>query len=338
MVGNLTSCHMNQKRLVSIALAFAGLCCQHAYSQEFSAIVAFGDSLSDLGNTAAQLPDEVTGYNSYYYDQGRWSNGPVWVENLARRLGLSALQRNYGTNLYGTDFAWGGSTSGTGYTSEFLANLDEQVQLYIALRTTQYAQMPDISTTCFTIWSGGNDVIYYVEDDTPVTPQQICDHIAKAITALYHEGGRYFVVPNLPPLGDKPNYLKVQAYHDKANDFVNEYNPLLQTRLELLKQQLSGVTIVPFDVYSVFLDVIMHPGTYHLTYVKEPAFTPNDDPFEDYGSVVSDPDEYLFWDNTHPTRVGHAIIAQALQIVVARTLGAPLGATQGPATLLAGSK
>jgi hypothetical protein len=51
-----------------------------------------------------------------------------------------------------------------------------------------------------------------------VTPQQICDHVAKAITALYHEGGRYFVVPNLPPLGDKPNYLKVKAYHDKAND------------------------------------------------------------------------------------------------------------------------
>lgn len=139
--------------------------------------------------------------------------------------------------------------------NDILPNLEEQIRLYIALRTTKYARMPDIATTCFTLWSGGNHIIYYVEDDTPVTPQQICDHIANAITELYNEGGRYFIVPNLPPLGDKPNYLKVMAYHKKANAFVNEYNPLLQTRVASLQQQLTGITIVPFDVYSVFLAV-----------------------------------------------------------------------------------
>jgi hypothetical protein len=46
--------------------------------------------------------------------------------------------------------------------------------------------------------------------------------------------------------------------------------------------------------------------------IINPAFTPNYSSSQHYGSVVANPDQYLFWDNTHPTRVGHAIIAQVL--------------------------
>lgn len=327
---------MNQKRVLSTVLALICLYCQHAYSQGFSAVVAFGDSLSDLGNTTATLSNTFTGYNSYYYDQGRWSNGPVWVENLVGQLGLTGFQRNDGTNLYGIDFAWGGSTSGTGYTYVYLANLREQVRLYIALRKTKYAQMPDIGTTLFTIWSGGNDVIYYVEDGTAVTAQQISDNIAAAITALYNAGGRFFVVPNLPPLGYKPNYRNTK-YQDKANDFVVAYNPVLQNRLMQLRQQLAGITIIPFDAYKVFLAVLMNPSQYGLKNVTDSAFTPNYNPTENYGSVVANPDQYLFWDETHPTRAGHKIIARSLVNAVTTTFGVPLGDARSSATLLAGS-
>jgi thermolabile hemolysin len=182
---------MNQKRMFPIIAAVIGICCQPAYSQTFSGLVAFGDSLSELGNTVNEFSDTFTGYNSYYYDQGRWSNGPVWIENLARELLLSALQRNDGKNLYGTDFAWARSTTGTRYTYLYLANLQEQVKFYIALLTTKYAQMPDIKTTLFTVWSGGNDVIYYTEDNTPITALKMVDDIASAVTNLYNVGGRF---------------------------------------------------------------------------------------------------------------------------------------------------
>ena len=330
---------MNQKRMLTIIAAVIGICCQPAYSQGFSGLVAFGDSLSDLGNTTASSLGDFIGYNSYYYDQGRYSNGPVWVENLARQMSFSALQRNDGTDLYGTDFAWAGSTSGTGYTYLELKNLQEQVKFYIALLTTKYAQMPDIKTTLFTVWSGGNDVIYYTEDDTPITAQKMCDNIATAVTTLYNAGGRYFIVPNLPPLGDKPNYRGTK-YEAKANGLVNAYNPLLQTRLSLLRSQLTGITIVAFDAHQVFKAVLMDPKTYKLTNVTNTAFIPNHDPSESYGSVVANPDAYLFWDDTHPTRVGHAIIAQVLNIVVAATFGSQLGLGNQPTStlLLAGSQ
>jgi hypothetical protein len=50
----------------------------------FREIVVFGDSETDTGNffAANGWPDP-----NYYY-QGRWSNGPVWVERLAARLGV----------------------------------------------------------------------------------------------------------------------------------------------------------------------------------------------------------------------------------------------------------
>jgi phospholipase/lecithinase/hemolysin len=69
-----------------------GLCLATCQCPEFLGVVAFGDSLSDLGNTDNDLGDDLSyfiiGYNSYYYDQGRWSDGPVWVENLAQFFGF----------------------------------------------------------------------------------------------------------------------------------------------------------------------------------------------------------------------------------------------------------
>lgn len=316
---------MNHNRMLAIIAAVIAISCQPAHSATFSGIVAFGDSLSDLGNTAASIfPNDLTGYNPYYYDQGRWSNGPLWVEDLARQMSLNALQRNDGTNLYGTDFAWAGSTSGTGYSYYYLANLQQQVKFYIALLTTKYAQMPDIKTTLFTVWSGGNDVLYYTQDDTPITAQKMCDNIAAAVTALYNAGGRSFIVPNLPPLGDKPNYRGTK-YQAKANDLINMYNPLLHTRLMQLQSQLPGITIVAFDAYQAFKAVLMNPQDYKLTNVTDPAFVPNSNPFKQYGSVVANPDEYMFWDDTHPTRVGHAIIAKFLNNTLTVTPGSQLG-------------
>ena len=53
----------------------------------FSQLVVFGDSLSDIGNTADATFDLFPG--DYYYDD-RFSNGPVFVEALSTGLGFGA--------------------------------------------------------------------------------------------------------------------------------------------------------------------------------------------------------------------------------------------------------
>jgi phospholipase/lecithinase/hemolysin len=96
------------KGLVVLILAFASFSFRAptAYGSflSFQNLVVFGDSLSDNGNTfiSVGLP------KAPYYD-GRWTNGPNWVDYFSQLAGIpdvSAFLRNGGTN-----FAVGGSTS-----------------------------------------------------------------------------------------------------------------------------------------------------------------------------------------------------------------------------------
>src|SRR5689334_7437247 len=95
--------------LCSICIATLALAdrARGAYSQ----IVVFGDSLSDTGNVNNQTFGISPG--SGYY-QGRFSNGPVWVEDLATNLGIAApIYSRAG----GKDYAYGGVHTGSGSTT-----------------------------------------------------------------------------------------------------------------------------------------------------------------------------------------------------------------------------
>ncbi len=73
----------------------------------YSAMYAFGDSLTDTGNvslaTFGLLP-----VSPPYADRS-FSNGPVWAQDLAQSLGLPPLQPSLAG---GTDFAYGGAETG----------------------------------------------------------------------------------------------------------------------------------------------------------------------------------------------------------------------------------
>lgn len=302
----------------------------------FSGVIAFGDSLSDRGNTVAELKtilNETDVYNSNFYDDGRWSNGPLWIEHVNGGLGFPTWKRNDGDPLSdGHDFAWGGSESGTGYTDDVLANLQTQIQYYKDNLAMGPLVDGAIGTKLFSVWSGGNDVINAVQGgaiiDADALSTQMAQNIATAITTLYDAGGRYFIVPNLPDLGKKPNYRTNPIWAGEASEIVARYNPKLATQIANLRATLPGITIYAFDAYTLLDTVIANPATYDFTNVTTPAYTPNDIP-PDYGSVVADPDSHLFWDTTHPTEAGHAIVgAAALALIQPADTTAPTLAVQ----------
>ncbi len=290
-----------------------------AWAQTYTGMVSFGDSLSDLGNTVATLSTfgepfvrEQTGYNANFYFNGRFSNGPLWSERLNDELGFGTMLRNNGTDLLtGSNFAWAGSTSGTGNTSILLPNLRTQVDFYTAQIPTN-TFLPDPSTTLFTIWSGGNDVINLVDHGTLITPEQVAENISIAITNLYDAGGRTFLVPNLPPLGFKPDYVFDPVKQAAANAFVDSYNLLLENTLNTLSGNLADSTIISLDIAAFFLDAIDDPAAFGLTNVTETAYTPfsGPNPPPPYGLVVGNPEQYLFWDNSHATTSINFLIAQ----------------------------
>src|SRR5947209_6877127 len=73
-------------------------------STPFQQLVVFGDSLSDMGNTFA-----VAGIPQPPYYDGRWTNGPNWVDYFAPLAGFNPPTAYF--RYRGTNFAVGGATS-----------------------------------------------------------------------------------------------------------------------------------------------------------------------------------------------------------------------------------
>jgi phospholipase/lecithinase/hemolysin len=305
-----------------ISLFFAVATTSIVRAVDYTALYAFGDSLSDLGNTYNEFGGSGAdsaiyselGYTSSLgrYDHGRWSNGKLWVEHLNEALGLPALARNRGSEplLFGTNFAWAGSTSGTGYTDLILHNLQLQISL-------SGGTVP--STALYTVWSGGNDVIDYVQDSEPNTPAGIdahttmmADNISTALTTLYNAGARHIFAPNLPALGDKPSFVNTpnQAF---ANAIVTSYTPKLNQELMDFRTAHADAFIYSWDTYSQFSDMLTNPGSYGFTNTQQAAF---DDSGAYPGTVVADPNTHVFWDSTHPTEAGHMILGQDAHLAI----------------------
>ena len=287
---------------------------------QFSGLIAFGDSLSDLGNLYNTLRlggSDETIYNDIgytaapgRYDNGRYSNGPLWVEHLADQLGLGPLAPNNGDQplAMGTDFAYAGARSGTGGTDFIIPNLLTQIECYLTL--TGNTASP---TALYTIWAGGNDVIDYIGDQMPNTPAAIepftdmmASNLSTAVTTLYNAGARKFLVANLPALGDKPDYVNTpnQAF---ANDMVTSFNPKLAQALANLRTQHSDLRVAGWDMYSDFNQVLNNPASFGFTNDTDAAFS-SSGPYP--GTVVANPNQHVFWDDTHPTAPGHQILGQ----------------------------
>jgi len=256
---------------------------------DITGIVAFGDSLSDVGNTylAAGIPPSPP------YYQGHYSNGPIWLEYLANSLGVPAPTASLAG---GTDYAWGGAETGSGLSYEGTPNIGFQISTYLASNTP-------LSTQLITIWGGANDFL----NGGVTNPAVPVANLISEITTLAAAGGKQFLVPNLPLLGDLPatNTLP-QANRDALNFLTLTFDSMLYSQLNQLQGKL-GITMHQVDIDSVFQNIIANPGAYGLTNVTDSAIA--DGNLSGQG--------YLFWDTVHPTTVIQALIgATAFATVV----------------------
>lgn len=270
--------------------------------------VVIGDSLSDAGNvhdlTGGAVPPPP-------YWQGRYSDGPTWIEVRAERLGLPVPTASLSG---GTNYAYGGAETGMGesWTGTGALNMGEQVKAYLA------ADMPTGSEQ-FVIWGGANDVFAKVVLGQIPDPVASVANLSQHIRNLSNLGAKDFLVMNLPPLGETPESRAlgpvVQGY---MNAVSAGFNSLLLAKVGQLRSEL-GVRIVYGDVYDAFMQVIAEPGRWGFTNVTDRAFDPTRTP-----PIVPNPDKYVFWDNVHPTARAHEVlntVPEPASIVVLATAG-----------------
>lgn len=297
----------------------------HGFAQTapvFSQIVVFGDSLSDDGNVRHVLEDQYgISYpgGTYNYSDGRFTNSSdtdpssgtyagTWHEQLAGTfLGLSAATNSLDG---GTNYAFGGATSESdtsertvisnpdpfigGELTVTIDNLGKQVNDYLAAQTVDPAAL-------YIVWGGGNDLF---DDNSSDNVTATAGRVAGLVEQLARAGVINVLVPNVAPLGLVPLYKDDVEKSTGLSAASADYRAQLNTELDAAIATLAGegltITLHRLDVYGLFYRLAANP--------EDSGFVNTSDSAQ--GESV-DPDEYLFWDDIHPTTAGHYQTASA---------------------------
>ena len=311
------------------------------FAAQFDKIVMFGDSLSDTGRmydifsgAHKVLPIIPVLPKSPPYYNGRFSNGPVWIENLAASLHLNLQNYALGGSLAesfwesGVVFPWSFDTMLDSYLTDNLFDTKKAQHLYV-------------------VWGGGNDYLNDRPDVEGATSKTIIA-IKRHIDKLASAGATHILVLNLPDLGQAP--IARERGPDAAAHMsllVRQHNAKLQKMVVEAKRKYVGkVDILLADVNYYFEDALINPAKYQLKDVshacytggftlqmdaRSPALTAmknslNLDVMNNASlrtvylmgqsldtNVCENPDEYLFWDIIHPTRATHRIVAAKVE-------------------------
>ena len=313
---------------VFFIMLMLGLQASSVHARPITKIVVFGDSLSDTGNLFAYLISEglpVFPPSPPYYN-GRFSNGPVWVETLADGLGLTALTPSL---LGGTNNAWGGAETGHGFSSQGTPNIGEQIVAFF-----NGGNAPS-DKHLYVIWAGSND---FYNADTPIEPddlvknmvQNISDHITAIANAAAPGTELKFLVANLPPLGQTARAQWLGQYISEMLNLLSlKFNADLSVELEELETNLE-IKIFRLDIFSLTQEILTCPYAFGFTNVINTARIPfiSPGPPPDFTSpddgIVENPDEYFFFDDIHPTRVLHTIVGNLALSVVSELIPEPI--------------
>jgi len=274
----------------SLSLCFAFVLCVYwpaAAEPSYDALYAFGDSLTDTGRE----PSEPL----LHYD-GRWSNGPLWVEYLSVRLGFAYSPDNN------------------------LAHSGAQTDDTFA-QVTNFIPATTISESLFVVWAVGNDFLQeykkYWFDDAGWDRQiaYSVGSLSNAVIHLYSKGARFILVPNtvdvtqIPLINPLPDFSR-----DYLRSKVEQFNRQLAEALDRIQPVYPALKLFRADFYSQVNALLANAGAYGFTETKIDAIsdvTLLDKRFDGPGA------NYVFWDPIHPSTKAHGMIADWFQAVVA---------------------
>ncbi len=279
-----------------IAAASAGTTL--ASAGNFTDLVVFGDSLSDNGNYYAMY-----GYPPPPYWEGRFSNGPVWVEQMANHLGLESA-----------------AISDRAVAGALTTNvLSLQIRPYLVEKGAADPR------ALYVYWAGANDLLALLESGG--SPERM---IARAmhetgagLLALIASGARHILVVNLPDISLTPLIQETRddSLIQTVRALTEAYNGALATVLGTL-EAATGLDFVEMDSFAFTQETVAEPADKGFRAVDWPALSPD-------GRVAKDPDHFLFWDGIHPTRRAHSFIMGG----VLKELGVRWGDVNGDGVL-----
>jgi phospholipase/lecithinase/hemolysin len=275
-----------------------------AHALPFSSLVVFGDSLSDAGDSPSAVASLIKLAPGFAppppYDGGRFSNGPVGVENLASIRGIN-------NPLQFQDFAVGGATT---------ADIRNMINNVYLAHTGGLAD----PNALYMVWGGPNNFFGGSTDYLGAA-----NDIFASTKALLDAGARMALIPTMPDISRTPDAAKAAAQLDLAfpgtgagaallaglHNLSLAYDAALNGVVTNLRGLYPGANIIGFDTMGAANAILDNPGAYGFTNVTDSCVaTP---------ACVTDPsqwDHYFYWDGKHPTAAVHAIFGSLLAMTV----------------------
>lgn len=310
----------NLKTFYSIVLTFFILAARFGFAQPFEEIIAFGDSLTDVGNVAGLTEPGVSPRINGYFEETHFSDNVIWVETLANYWGLPARTPGRGSSTTlppepnGNTWAWGGSEAASGFVQppgviEPIPNLLEEISEYLQANTPN-------PNALYAIWSGADNLLIGGKFG-PKEAKKAAATVVIAMAQLQRAGARHFVIFNMPKLGDTPSAqsggpLAIIA----ANIYSDSYNEALKSFIKGIRESGFDGNIYYINVYKEIVkavDIVEAGGIYVPDFFVPgpPVVISNvtDEALSVFNATGTFPINYLFWDDVHPTTQGHQIVA-----------------------------
>lgn len=281
-----------RRQLATAALAalLAGPACAASFSNAYF----FGDSLSDTGNIR-HLTGGAAPAAPYY--EGRFSDGPVWVEVLAE--GIGHADAAVASRLGGNNFAYGGARTAGGSIPSLLVQVGSFVN---AIPSAD-------ANALYVVVAGGNDM----RDARSGNPANIgaaavaaTDNLKTALGLLAGKGAKNVLVANLPDLGATPEAAAL-GLTGVSTLATSAFNALMGGVVSY--GQDIGLNMSFFDLAglasAVRADALNNGGAlYGITNVQTPCGA-----FQ--GSIGISCSVSQFSDALHPSAISHQLMGEA---------------------------
>lgn len=295
--------------LLPLATGMALADAENGYSRMF----IFGASFVDSGNhfavtgETAHPPFELISFASYGIGGHRPTNGPTWVEVLARDMGLTEWAKPaYRDPAFGNyAFAYGRAREVANPVGK---SLGTQVNDWIA---NGYCDEIPMTDTLFIVDSGYFDLVDILQAPDEAEIMAIMGDMAASIATnigiLYGCGARNLLFAYLLPAEAAPIMSLVPpttaAPPAMSLSAIYNFGYLKPFVVDALPVDMNVFTV---NFFSDVTDVLTTPEEFGFTNVTDGCITP----YVRKGAFCKDRDEYFWWDQLHPTKEAHALMAE----------------------------
>lgn len=274
----------------------------------YSKLYVFGDSLSDTGNLAS-----VAGAFPPPFFNNRVTNGPVAIDILAEKLGLSAdaslhlLSMNAGTN-------YAVASARASRNTPF--DLNTQI---LSFQANHGFVAP--SDALYVIFIGSNDIYdALVTGDINAANtviQTAKTNIEKAIKGLSQIGARSFMVVNAPDIALLPETKIISAITNnpavltQATQLSESFNKQLHEMLKEIKAD-SAINITEFKLSKMFIKLLKKATKLGFSNSSDACFSTITYTFHPDCNFGENFEQFFFFDEVHPTARVHKLVAEAM--------------------------